>query len=137
VAYVQIPKDLTKVKTKFLLGLTKRQFVCFSTAAAIGVPVFFATKDVIGNSSAVLLMMGLMLPSFFIAMYEKDGQTAEKILFNFIRSKWFFPPKRPYITENFYSAIEKEGKILDSNEQASQAAKKSKAIISHQSDKPK
>jgi len=114
-AYVQIPKDLTKVKTKFILGLTKRQFVCFGTAAAIGVPVFFATRGALGNSSAVLLMMGLMLPAFFMAMYEKDGLTAEKILFNIIRSRWFFPPKRPYKTENFYSTIEKEGRIFECN----------------------
>jgi len=108
VAYVQIPKDLSKVKTKFMLGLTKRQLVCFGTAAAIGVPVFFATREVLGNSTAVLLMMALMLPAFFMAMYEKDGQSAERILFNIIRSKWFFPQTRPYRTENFYSIIAKE-----------------------------
>jgi hypothetical protein len=114
-AYVQIPKDLTKVKTKFILGLTKRQAVCFGSAAAIGVPVFFLTRDALGNSTAVLLMMGLMLPAFFMAMYERDGQAAEKILFNMIRCNWFFPTKRPYKTENFYSVIEKEGHIFECN----------------------
>ena len=107
-AYVQIPKDLTKVKTKIALGLTKRQLVCFGAAAAIGVPVFFLTRGTLGNSTAVLLMMALMLPAFFMAMYEKDGQSAERILLNIIRSRWFFPQKRPYKTENFYSIIEKE-----------------------------
>ncbi|MCL2392981.1 MAG: PrgI family protein [Oscillospiraceae bacterium] len=116
-AYVQIPKDLTKVKTKLMLGLTKRQIVCFGTAALIGVPVFFATRGALGNSTAILLMMGLMLPAFFMAMYEKDGQPAERILFNILRCRWFFPPKRPYKTENFYSIIEKEGRIFDSTEQ--------------------
>ena len=28
-AYVPVPKDLTKVKSKFLFGLTKRQVICF------------------------------------------------------------------------------------------------------------
>jgi hypothetical protein len=121
VAYVQIPKDLTKVKTKFMLGLTKRQVVCFGTAAVIRVPVFFATRGALGNSSAVLLMMAFMLPAFFMAMYEKDGQTAERILFCFIRCRWFFPPKRPYITENFYSTIEQEGKIYAILEQETHA----------------
>ena len=37
-AYVTVPKDLTKVKTKVALNLTKRQLVCFSMAAAVGVP---------------------------------------------------------------------------------------------------
>jgi hypothetical protein len=99
-----------------MLGLTKRQVICFGAAALIGVPVFLATKDVLGNSAAVLLMMALMLPAFFIAMYEKDGQPAERILFNIVRSKWFYPPKRPYKTENFYSIIEKEGLIFECRE---------------------
>jgi len=118
VAYVQIPKDLTKVKTKLVLGLTKRQVVCFGTAAAIGVPVFFATRNALGNSTAVLLMMAFMLPAFFMAMYERDGIPAEKILFNMIRSKWFFPPTRPYVTTNFYSIIEKEGQIFECSDQS-------------------
>ena len=28
-AYVPVPKDLTKVKTKVMFNLTKRQLVCF------------------------------------------------------------------------------------------------------------
>ena len=28
-AYVSIPKDLSRVKSKFLFNLTKRQVVCF------------------------------------------------------------------------------------------------------------
>jgi len=123
-AYVQIPKDLTKVKTKFILGLTKRQAVCFGTAALIGVPIYFLTRGAIGNSSAILLMMGMMLPAFFMAMYEKDGQPAEKILFNIIRCRWFFPATRPYKTENFYTIIEKEGRIFDSKEQEASPTRK-------------
>ena len=43
-AYVTIPKDLTKVKSKVLFGLTKRQLICFGAAALIGVPLFFCSK---------------------------------------------------------------------------------------------
>ena len=38
---VQIPKDLSKVKTKVFFRLTKRQLICFSLAAFIGVPSFY------------------------------------------------------------------------------------------------
>ena len=31
-AYVPVPKDLSKVKTKVALNLTKRQIICFSLA---------------------------------------------------------------------------------------------------------
>jgi len=110
--FVPVPKDLSKVKTKVALGLTKRQLICFSLAGAVGVPTYLLTKDVIGSSAAVLVMIGLMLPFFFLAMFEKDDQPAEKILRNILRARWFYPAKRPYKTENFYSVIEKEGKIL-------------------------
>ena len=43
-AYVTIPKDLSKVQSKVLFGLTKRQVICFGAAALIGVTLFFLTK---------------------------------------------------------------------------------------------
>ena len=42
-AYVNVPKDLTKVKTKVLFNLTKRQLV-WPFQALIGVPLFFLLK---------------------------------------------------------------------------------------------
>jgi len=103
--YVPVPRDLTKVKTKIALGLTKRQIVCFGSAAIVGVPTFFATRGLLGNSPAVLLMIATMLPAFFMAMYERDGQPAEKLLRNFIRARFVFPQKRPYKTKNFYQEV--------------------------------
>ena len=51
-AYVSVPKDLTKVKEKFLFNLTKRQVVCFGSGALAGLPAFFLLKDHIGTSLA-------------------------------------------------------------------------------------
>ena len=110
-AYVPAPRDMSKVKTKVLLNLTKRQLICFGVAAAVGIPIFFLTKDAIGNSSAVLVMILVMLPAFFMAIYEKDGMPAEKILRNILRSQWFYPRIRPYKTENFYKIIQEEGRV--------------------------
>jgi len=111
-AYVNVPKDLSKVKTKLALGLTKRQLICFGAAAAIGVPVYIFTRGTLGNSGAVLLMIGVMLPLFFLAMYEKDGLPAEVMLRNIIRSKILWPAVRPYKTENFYEILDKEAKDI-------------------------
>ena len=44
-AYVPVPKDLSKVKTKVAFNLTKRQILCFSVALLIGLPLFFLLKD--------------------------------------------------------------------------------------------
>ena len=109
--YVNVPKDLTKVKTKVALGLTKRQLICFSVAAVIGIPMYFLTRGAVGGTVAVLLMIGTMLPMFFFAMYEKDGMPAEKILKQMLRHR-LWPGARPYKTENLYLYLEKEGKNL-------------------------
>ena len=108
-AFVNVPKDLTKVKTKVALNLTKRQLICFSIAAAVGIPIYFLSKGAVGNSAAVIFMIGSMLPFFFFAMYERDGQPAEKILRNFLRFK-LWPGVRPYKTENLYLYLDKEAK---------------------------
>jgi len=124
--FVPVPKDLSRVKTKVALNLTKRQLICFGAAAAVGVPVYLYARGPLGSDAAVLLMIGLMLPFFFLGMYEKDGQPAEKILRNYVRARIAWPGKRPYKTENLYSYIEKEGKAFAShqNEKAGAAGKK-------------
>jgi hypothetical protein len=122
-AYVPVPKDLSKVKTKLILNLTKRQLICFGSAAAIGVPTYLFTKGIIGNSAAIIVMMLFMLPAFFMAMYEKDGQPAERIFRNIIRSRWFFPRTRPYKTDNFYKIIEKEALFDPQDQTAAQSGK--------------
>jgi hypothetical protein len=121
-AFVNVPKDLSKVKKKLALGLTKRQLICFGAAAAIGVPAYIFTRGAIGNSAAALLMIGVMLPLFFLAMYEKDGQPTEKILRNIVRVKFYRPAARPYKTANFYEKLEKEAKTLAPNNKKTAAA---------------
>ena len=56
-AYISVPRDLTKVKSKVAFNLTKRQLLCFGTAALIGVPLFFVLRDSGGNTAATLGMM--------------------------------------------------------------------------------
>ena len=76
-AYVTIPKDLSKVQSKVLFGLTKRQVICFGAAAVIGVPLFFLTKEALGTTTAALCMILVMLPFFLFAMYQRNGQPLE------------------------------------------------------------
>lgn len=121
--YVPVPKDLTKVKTKVAFGLTKRQLICFSIAGAVGIPTYLLTRGALGGSGAMLVMIGLMLPFFFLAMYEKDGLPAEKIILTYLRAR-LWPGKRPYKTENLYRYLEKkEGHSIGAkNQTAGRAA---------------
>ena len=107
-AYVPVPKDLTKVKTRVAFNLTKRQLVCFGGGTLLGVPLFFLLRGSAGNSTAALCMMFVMLPFFLLAMYEKHGQSLEKIVGNIIRVTVIRPRQRPYRTNNFYAVLERQ-----------------------------
>lgn len=61
-AYVSVPKDLTKVKNKVAFNLTKRQLICIGIGAAMGIPSYFLLRNVMGNSNAATVMVLLMLP---------------------------------------------------------------------------
>lgn len=109
--YVTVPKDVTKVKTKVLFNLTKRQLICFGGGLLIGVPLFFLTRNSLGNTLSTLLMIFFMVPAFLLAMYEKNGQHLEVILRNMIRSVFLRPKKRLYKTNNFYAVIERQNNL--------------------------
>ena len=110
-AYVSVPKDLSTVKTKVVLNLTKRQLICFSAALAVGLPLFFLTKDSVGTSASSLLMIFSMLPLFMFALYEKHGQPLEVILKHYIEVRFLNPKQRPYKTENFYAVLIRQDKL--------------------------
>ena len=107
-AFVSVPKDLTKIKNKVVLNLTKRQLVCLMVAAAVGLPFYFLTKKYIGTSNAATGMVLLMLPAFLFAMYEKDGMPLEKVLFNIINVKFKKPAVRRYEIKNIYETEVRE-----------------------------
>lgn len=109
--YVPVPKDLTTIKTKVAFNLTKRQLICFSGAAAVGVPAYFLTRGFLGGSGAVMALVAAALPFFFFAMYEKNGQPLEKILKDFYNTRFKRPKVRPYQTNNLYAALERQSKL--------------------------
>lgn len=90
-SYIPVPRDLTKVKSKVVFNLTKRQLICFCIAAAMD-------------------MMIVMMPLFFFAMYEKNGQTLEIFLHHFIQATFIRPKIRPYETDNYYAALMRQEK---------------------------
>ena len=107
-AFVSVPKDLTKIKNKVVLNLTKRQIVCLAIAVAVGLPFYFLTKKYIGTSNAATGMVLLMLPAFLFAMYEKDGLPLEKVLLNIINVKLKRPAVRRYEIKNIYEMEERK-----------------------------
>lgn len=112
--YVNVPNDLSKIKTKVAFNLTKRQLVCFGGGALLGIPAYLLTRGAIGNTGAMFVMLGVMLPAFLLAMYERDGLPFEKVVRNIVRAKFTRPGIRPYKTQNIYALfVGKEAAIAD------------------------
>ena len=95
-AYVTVPKDLTKVKSKVVFGLTKRQLICFGGALLVGVPLFFLIRGRVPTSAAALIMVFAMLPGFLLALYEKHGQPLEVVVRQIVECCFIQPKERPY-----------------------------------------
>ena len=126
-AYIPVPRDLTRVKTKIFLNLTKRQLICFGTAALIGVPSFFFIKHLGSTSLAAMCMIVIMIPMFLLAMYERDWQPLEVIAKQFIEAKFIRPKIRPYQTDNYYEVLKR----------AAEAEREVEAIVSEAQRKKK
>ena len=136
-AYISVPRDLTRVKSKVLFNLTKRQLLCFGAGALVGVPAFFLLKQSGNVSLAAIGMMIIMLPMFFLGMYEKHGQPLEVIAKQFIEAKFIRPKVRPYQTNNLYEALirqnqmEMEVKAIVQNSKARREGKRGGKAQAH------
>jgi len=106
-----VPKDLSKIKTKLFFNLTKRQLICFSCGALTGIPLYFLTRNVLPKSLALMLMIFIMMPFFLLAMYEKNGQPLETVARHVMDTKFRRMKKRPYKTNNLYAALEKQAAL--------------------------
>ena len=125
-SYIPVPRDLTRVKSKILFGLTRRQLVCFGAAALIGVPSFFFLRKIGSVSLATMGMILVMLPLFLLAMYERDGQPLEVLAKHFIESKFIRPAVRPYRTDNYYEALMRQARAEKEVEQIVSDSRKRK-----------
>ena len=121
-SYISVPRDLTKVKSKVMFNLTKRQLICFGMAVLIGVPSFFLMKTVMKTNTAVIMM-----PFFFLAMYEKNGQPLEVILEHMIQAIFKRPKIRPYVTDNYYAALLRQAKAEKEVEEIVRLSQKEKS----------
>ena len=122
---VQTPKDLNHVKTRMALGLTKRQLICFAAAGCMGFPLYLALHKALPTDVSALVMMVIIFPFFFFAMYEKDGKPPEKLLYDIYCQRFRSKGIRRYRSENIYERLEEQEKIRE--EIASLEAKKNKA----------
>ena len=122
-AYVPIPKDLNRVKTKVAFNLTKRQLIGFTLAGLVGIPVYLFMRKFVPNDIAVIFLIVSTLPIFFITLFEKDGLTFEKYFKHIYLHKFYQPKKR--VRKEVYLAEQK--KIANNHFKEKQKGIKKKA----------
>lgn len=110
-AYIQIPRDISKIKNKVALNLTKRQLICFGLGVLIGLPIFFVLYKNSSPSVATVSAMLIIVPCFLFGIYEKDGQPLEKVFKNMVSVMFLRPKERPYSVRNFYDYLYKRDKF--------------------------
>ena len=98
-AYVPVSKDLTKVKSKVLFNLTKRQLICFGGGALIGVPLFFLLRGSLG--AAVETLNGKDRLRLLHSIFHMDTQ--EKFAF-----EWDWLPRTGLSTRDFIAPTDFE-----------------------------
>ena len=56
-------------------------------------------------------MVFVMLPFFLLAIFERNGQPREKVARNMANVLFLRPKRRPYMTNNFYTALERQDRL--------------------------
>ena len=114
-AFVSVPKDLTKVKNKIIFNLTKRQLICFGIAAAVGLPFYFLSRGIIGSSNAATGMC-LRLPTHrhFVCHDEEKGWASVRKGLKKYDHRKIYPssgtqvPDGKYVREKIYRGQKEE-----------------------------
>jgi len=109
--YVNIPKDMSKVKSKLAFNMTGRQLISVGLIAVTAIPAFLLTKDALGSTGAGLLAFLVGVPIFLTGNYEKDGQPFEKVLKNALNTFFLRKKKRPFESENYYTYLLKQADL--------------------------
>lgn len=108
---VRVPRDIKKVKPKFLGPLNKRQTYTMAIGIGLGVAGYYASKPYIGASNAIFVLMAIMLPITFCGLFEKDNRYVEDMVRDYVNVKFIRPGVRVFKSENLYRYIHK--KIYD------------------------
>lgn len=108
-AFVNVPKDIMKIKEKYVFGLGKRELISLSLAGLIGIPLYLRLKEIMGVQSLYIMII-FVIPILSIGFYEDDGIYLEKKILYVIK---FYTSKqiRIYKSNNFYKRIDRKIKI--------------------------
>jgi len=94
---IKVPKEITEYKTKFMFGLTVRQFISLIAALVICVPLYVFGKDFMPEDLVSWLIMLIGIPVLAFGFFKFHGMTFEQFLLLIFRQKFVEPQRRKYI----------------------------------------
>ena len=110
-AYVPVPKDLSKVKTKSSVQPYPNGRLYVLRRLSCSACRFLSAQRQHRHKPCVYGYDCRHAALFMLAMYEKHGQPLEVVVKNIIQTKFIAPKERPYRTDNFYSVLERQRKL--------------------------
>lgn len=93
-AYVSIPKDLKKIKTKVAFNLTMRQLLGMTLAGVVSIPAYLFVKNYLPTDVSAIILVIIALPFIFVAFFEKDGLYLEQYIKYIYLQKFYQQQKR-------------------------------------------
>lgn len=94
---IKVPKEITEYKSKFMFGLTVRQFISLAAALGICVPLYIFGKDFMPEDLVSWLIMLIGAPVLAFGFFRFHGMTFEQFLLLIFRQKFVEPQRRKYI----------------------------------------
>lgn len=94
---IKVPKEITEYKSKFMFGLTVRQFISLAAALGICVPLYIFEKDFMPEDLVSWLIMLIGAPVLAFGFFRFHGMTFEQFLLLIFRQKFVEPQRRKYI----------------------------------------
>lgn len=106
---IEIPKDINRYEAKLVAGLTTRQTAFLAMACGVGIPLYsILEKASIPSDARILIMIIAVLPFLAMGWVKPYGMAFEKFIQSAFASHVLSPPKRKYITMNYYEVLRDE-----------------------------
>ena len=94
---IKVAKEITEYKSKFMFGLTVRQFISLAAALGICVPLYIFGKDFMPEDLVSWLIMLIGAPVLAFGFFRFHGMSFEQVLLLIFRQKFVEPQRRKYI----------------------------------------
>lgn len=123
---IKMPKEIKSYESKFLLGMTMRQFLSLSVAGVIAFFLVPFLSNFFAQDMAVFITILICLPILAVGFLKIDGMTVEDFLPAYLQDNFLSTTKRIYEADNFHEKLLRKYEDVDINLDSNEDSKKKK-----------